>query len=81
MSSTFQPPLSAVKRIICVCDAFNAMTTNRPYRAALPVAVALAELEACAGTQFDRLVVDALLAVAAEGRPSSVRVASALTRT
>ena len=40
-------PLAA--RIICVCDAYSAMTTNRPYRAALPVADAVAELERCSG--------------------------------
>ena len=53
-------PLAA--RIVAACDAFDAMTSNRPYRAALSHAIALAELEACAGSQFDRLVVDALLA-------------------
>ncbi len=51
-------PLAA--RIVCVCDAFNAMTTNRSYRPAMPVADALAELRACAGTQFDPAVVDAI---------------------
>jgi putative nucleotidyltransferase with HDIG domain len=50
-------------RIISCCDAFNAMTTTRPYREALPAAVALAELVRHAGTQFDPLVVDALGAV------------------
>jgi HD-GYP domain-containing protein (c-di-GMP phosphodiesterase class II) len=50
-------------RIVSVCDAFNAMTTNRPYRAAMPVEDALAELRACAGTQFDPDVVTALEAV------------------
>ena len=47
-------------RIICVCDAVNAMTTERPYRAARSVADALAELRSCAGTQFDPRVVEAL---------------------
>jgi HD-GYP domain-containing protein (c-di-GMP phosphodiesterase class II) len=36
------------------------MTTDRPYRNALPIGVALAELERCSGTQFDPQVVDAL---------------------
>jgi diguanylate cyclase (GGDEF)-like protein len=48
-------PLAA--RIIAVCDAFHAMTTNRPYRAAVSVEAALAELDRCAGTQFDPDVV------------------------
>jgi putative nucleotidyltransferase with HDIG domain len=54
-------PLEA--RIISCCDAFNAMTTNRPYRGAMPNAVALAELVEHAGTQFDPRVVDALASV------------------
>jgi HD-GYP domain-containing protein (c-di-GMP phosphodiesterase class II) len=54
-------PLEA--RIVCTCDAWSAMTTDRPYRKALPNALALAELRACAGTQFDPRVVDALVAV------------------
>ena len=47
-------------RIVCVYDAFNAMTTNRSYRPAMPVADALAELRACSGTQFDPSLVDAI---------------------
>jgi HD-GYP domain-containing protein (c-di-GMP phosphodiesterase class II) len=54
-------PLEA--RIITACDAFNAMTTTRPYRKALPVAAAAAELVRCAGTQFDPSVVEALLGI------------------
>jgi HD-GYP domain-containing protein (c-di-GMP phosphodiesterase class II) len=54
-------PLEA--RIVCACDAYNAMTTTRSYRQALPPAEAAAELVRCAGTQFDPEVVGALLAV------------------
>jgi putative nucleotidyltransferase with HDIG domain len=54
-------PLEA--RIIACCDAFNAMTTTRSYRAAMPVSVATAELVRNSGTQFDPRIVDALLAV------------------
>jgi putative nucleotidyltransferase with HDIG domain len=50
-------------RIIAACDAFNAMTTDRSYRAARSVAAAIAELRRCAGTQFDPRVVAALVAV------------------
>ena len=57
-------PLAA--RIICVCDAYSAMTTNRPYRAALPVADAVAELERCSSDQFDPNVVLALVRTVAE---------------
>ena len=60
-------PLAA--RIVSACDAYNAMTTDRSYRRALPVVDAVAELERCAGTQFDPAVVAALIAVAAESSP------------
>jgi HD-GYP domain-containing protein (c-di-GMP phosphodiesterase class II) len=46
-------------RICSVCDAFSAMTTDRPYREAMPAPLALAELRRCAGTQFDPAVVAA----------------------
>jgi diguanylate cyclase (GGDEF)-like protein len=52
-------PLGA--RIIAVCDAFHAMTSDRPYRRALEVDEATVELELHAGTQFDAAVVAALL--------------------
>jgi two-component system, cell cycle response regulator len=45
-------------RIIAVCDAFDAMTTDRPYRQAVEVAGAVSELRRCAGTQFDPDVVE-----------------------
>jgi diguanylate cyclase (GGDEF)-like protein len=46
-------------RIISVCDAFDAMTTDRTYRVAMTPRDALAELRRCAGTQFDAQVVEA----------------------
>ena len=49
-------------RILLVCDAFDAMTTDRPYRAALPVDEALNELARHTGSQFDPRVVDVFLA-------------------
>ena len=48
-------PLEA--RVICVADSFSAMTSDRPYRAAMELRDACAELERCAGTQFDPRVV------------------------
>ncbi|KAA0272564.1 MAG: HD-GYP domain-containing protein [Acidobacteria bacterium] len=48
-------------RIIFACDAFNAMTTDRAYRSAMPVEDAVAELEANAGGQFDPDVVATLV--------------------
>jgi HD-GYP domain-containing protein (c-di-GMP phosphodiesterase class II) len=53
-------PLAA--RIVRCCDAFSAMTTDRPYRKARSVGEALEELRRCAGTDFDPRVVDALAA-------------------
>jgi putative nucleotidyltransferase with HDIG domain len=55
-------PLEA--RIVSACDAFNAMTTTRSYRKAMPVEEAVAELRRNSGTQFDPQVVDALLKIA-----------------
>ncbi len=52
-----------VARIVCCCDAYNAITTDRPYRAGRSAQEALAELQRCAGTHFDPRVVDALARV------------------
>jgi diguanylate cyclase (GGDEF)-like protein len=49
-------------RIVFVCDAYDAMTSNRPYRRGMPVAEALAEIKRCAGTQFDPRVAAAFCA-------------------
>jgi two-component system cell cycle response regulator len=49
-------PLGA--RIIAVCDAFDAMTSRRPYRDAMTEQAAIAELRRGAGTQFDSAIVD-----------------------
>jgi HD-GYP domain-containing protein (c-di-GMP phosphodiesterase class II) len=57
-----------VARIVRCCDAFSAMTTDRSYRKALPVAEAVAELRRCSGTDFDPDVVAALAATVESGR-------------
>ena len=76
-------PLGA--RILLACDAYDAMTTDRPYRAALPESAAKAELREGSGTQFDPTIVDVLLAVleadvraaaAAEGVSGEARLSS-----
>ena len=53
-------------RIICVVDAFDAMTTPRPYREPVSPAEALAELKRCQNTHFDEGVVDAVGAILQE---------------
>ena len=57
-------PLGA--RILAVADAFEAMTSDRPYRPALSYQAAVAELEAGKGTQFDPVVVDTFLTILEE---------------
>jgi HD-GYP domain-containing protein (c-di-GMP phosphodiesterase class II) len=54
-------------RIICLADCFDAMTSNRTYRKALPLEVALNEIRRCAGTQFDPTLADAFLQTGADG--------------
>jgi response regulator RpfG family c-di-GMP phosphodiesterase len=56
-----QIPLGA--RIFAVVDTFDAMTSDRPYRAALSIQTARAEIERCAGTQFDPQVAEAFLSI------------------
>jgi HD-GYP domain-containing protein (c-di-GMP phosphodiesterase class II) len=48
-------------RIILACDAYHAMTSDRPYRRAMDIQDAVTELVRCAGTQFDPTVVSALV--------------------
>jgi putative nucleotidyltransferase with HDIG domain len=55
--------LSTPARILAAADSFDAMTADRPYRDAMPEASAVAELRSNAGSQFDPLVVEALIAV------------------
>ena len=58
-------------RIILACDALHAMTSDRPYRAAMPLCDAVDELEGNAGSQFDPGVVEALVAeVAVDEQPA-----------
>jgi len=70
-------PLEA--RIVSCCDAFNAMTTTRSYRRAMPGSAALTELIDNAGTQFDPLVVDALVRVVGQSVGVSASAAVEVT--
>jgi two-component system cell cycle response regulator len=72
-----QIPLAA--RIIAICDAYDAMTSTRSYRAALPARQALAEIRRCAGAQFDPRLTETFLRILArepqdggEARGSSI---------
>lgn len=66
-------------QILTVADSFNAMISARAYRPAMSRAAALAELERCAGTQFDPVVVDAF-AELVEGAVRGARPEDAQTR-
>jgi HD-GYP domain-containing protein (c-di-GMP phosphodiesterase class II) len=65
-------PLGA--RIVAVCDAYDAMISERPYRAARPGEEARRELVRCAGSQFDPAVVEAFCAeLDADARDAAAR--------
>ena len=57
-------------RITLVCDAYDAMTSDRPYRSSIAPAAAVAELRAGAGSQFCPRCVDALVAALARTEPA-----------
>lgn len=59
--------IPVVARIVAACDAYHAMTTDRPYRAALSRGEALAELRRGSGSQFDPEVVRALVDLVERG--------------
>jgi putative nucleotidyltransferase with HDIG domain len=71
-------PLEA--RIVSCCDAFNAMTTTRPYRKAMATTVALDELFEHAGAQFDPQVVDALVTIVRRSPSATAAAASSDSR-
>jgi HD-GYP domain-containing protein (c-di-GMP phosphodiesterase class II) len=60
----FGESIPLIARIVCCCDAYDAMTNDRPYRPAFTPEAALEEIRVNSGTQFDPKVVAALLAVA-----------------
>jgi response regulator RpfG family c-di-GMP phosphodiesterase len=54
-------------RVIAVCDTYDAMVTNRPYRAALDTSEALAEIRRCKGLQFDPDIADVFTEMMSDG--------------
>jgi len=65
-----EPEIPLLSRIIAVADAYNAMTSNRPYREAMPSRVARMRLAQAVGTQFDTSVVAAFEAILATAEES-----------
>ncbi len=55
-------------RIIAVADTYDAMTSDRSYRKGLSADIALEEIQTCAGTQFDPMVVEAFFQMVTKGR-------------
>jgi diguanylate cyclase (GGDEF)-like protein/putative nucleotidyltransferase with HDIG domain len=60
-------------RVICACDAFHAMTSDRPYRSAMDDGAAIEELRLNAGSHFDPEVIDALVELLDEETAESLR--------
>ncbi len=69
-----------VGRIVAVADAYDAMTSDRAYRRALPHDIACGELERCVGTQFDGQVVQVFLAQIEEYRKIEIAAGRSLPR-
>jgi len=55
--------ISIYGRILCIADAFDAMTSSRPYRKAMSVKEALNEIKKCKGTQFDPEITDLFIEI------------------
>jgi len=61
-------------RILCVTDSFEAMISERPYRSALTFKQAIAELEKCAGSQFDPAIVREFIPIALATAPDDIEL-------
>lgn len=71
-------PLAA--RIFSIVDAFDAMTNDRPYRAAQTIEHALDEISKAAGTQFDPAIADAFTTMIRTDRPHEASITDPITR-
>ncbi len=67
-------------RVVAIADTYDAMTSDRAYRKALPHEVAVAELERCAGAQFDPELVPVFLAKIEEFRKQEVEAGKEIPR-
>ena len=70
-----------IARIIGIADAYDAMTSNRSYRNALPQEVVRAEIEKCKGTQFDPDIADIMLQMIDEDKDYLLKQAESVQRT
>ncbi len=68
--------IPVASRILLVTDAFDAMTTDRPYRKAMPIEAAIEELKRNSGSQFDPAVVEAFLKMLARHGAQPLRRAA-----
>lgn len=59
--------ISLEARIVTLCDAFDAMTSNSSYKVAMPFEAAVEEVRSCTGTQFDPRVAEVFLDLVAQG--------------
>ncbi|NLP35488.1 MAG: diguanylate cyclase [Clostridiales bacterium] len=55
--------IPTLSRILSIVDAYDAMTSDRPYKSAMTKATAIEEIKNCAGTQFDPVIVDIFLKI------------------
>jgi HD-GYP domain-containing protein (c-di-GMP phosphodiesterase class II) len=68
VADAYYENISQGARILAVSDSYDAMTSDRPYRSAMTVKDAVAQLESGKQTQFDSQVVDAFLRALAKGK-------------
>ena len=66
--------ISIEARILAIADSFEAMTSTRPYRAALCSEKAIKELRRCAGSQFDHELVEVFIGIIEAGLPEAAKV-------
>ncbi len=66
--------ISMEARILAIADSFEAMTSTRPYRAALCSEKAIKELRRCAGSQFDPGLVEVFIGIIEAGLPETAKV-------
>jgi response regulator RpfG family c-di-GMP phosphodiesterase len=72
--------IPVIGRIVAVADAYDAMTTDRAYRKALPHVIACGEMERCSGTQFDPEIVRVFLAHIDEFRKAEASASRVVPR-